>query len=90
MSMSVGVGGRVRGAHKHECGGGQEGEGEHEHEGVRVNITPTHCVLYVMLTSWFLLVNSPFFFVFFESICILAYSSKNKPGCSYEPLHLGE
>jgi hypothetical protein len=28
------------------------------------------------------------FFFFFESICILAYSSVNKPGCSYKPLHL--
>jgi hypothetical protein len=27
-------------------------------------------------------------FFFFESICILAYSSVNKPGRSYEPLHL--
>jgi hypothetical protein len=29
-----------------------------------------------------------YFFFFFESICIPAYSSVNKPGRSYEPLHL--
>jgi hypothetical protein len=28
------------------------------------------------------------FFFFFCSVYILAYSSVNKPGCSYEPLHL--
>jgi hypothetical protein len=31
-----------------------------------------------------------FFFFFFESVCIPVYSSVNKPGRSYEPLHLRE
>jgi hypothetical protein len=34
--------------------------------------------------------NARFFFFFFGSICIPAYSSANKPGRSYEPLHLGD
>jgi ankyrin repeat protein len=40
-----------------------------------------------MIAKWFCFVLF-FFFFFFESIYIPAYSSANKPGRSYEPLHL--